>query len=255
MVAELELAEAAALADACRAAPDTFRLLEPDGAVCACLPALSGVPDVNRVIGATATTDLAAVRAFYGDVVHLVHETPGADGLAERLREQGYTPAYAWMKFARPADPGADAPTGLRIAEVSPERAQDFAVPVAGGFGMPDFMRDALAVLVGRPGWTCLAGYDADGRPVSGGALFVTGREAWVGMGATLPDARGQGGQGALLAARIRLAAQQGATRVTTETGVREPGRPERSYRNILRAGFAECYVRPNWRSGPASAG
>jgi GNAT superfamily N-acetyltransferase len=84
---------------------------------------------------------------------------------------------------------------------------------------------------------------------VSGAALYITGDQAWLGMGATKPEARGKGGQSALLAARIRLAAQAGCSSVTTETGVREDGRPDRSYRNILRAGLEEAYERPNWVS------
>ena len=86
---------------------------------------------------------------------------------------------------------------------------------------------------------------------MAGGALFVDGDQAWLGLGATLPEARGRGAQSALLAERIRLAAEAGSTTVTTETGVREDGRPERSYRNILRAGFEEAFVRPNWDVAP----
>ena len=99
-----------------------------------------------------------------------------------------------------------------------------------------------------RAGWTCLVAYDGD-RPVAGGAVYVDGDQAWLGLGATLPQARGRGAQSALLAERIRLAAAAGATTVTTETGVRQEGRPERSYRNILRAGFEEVFERPNWTS------
>ena len=38
-------------------------------------------------------------------------------------------------------------------------------------------------------------------------------------------------------------------TALTVETGERIDGRPSTSYRNILRAGFAETYLRANWRS------
>jgi hypothetical protein len=34
-----------------------------------------------------------------------------------------------------------------------------------------------------------------------------------------------------------------------TETGERVPGKPSNSYRNILRAGFAEAYLRANFMS------
>jgi hypothetical protein len=45
-----------------------------------------------------------------------------------------------------------------------------------------------------------------------------------------------------------------GATVVVTETGETVDGRPEHSYRNILRAGFEPAYVRPNYISAPEDA-
>jgi hypothetical protein len=55
---------------------------------------------------------------------------------------------------------------------------------------------------------------------------------------------------GALLfAARVKEAAEAGCPVAVTETGVRDERGPENSDRNILRAGFAEAYERPNWRS------
>ena len=39
---------------------------------------------------------------------------------------------------------------------------------------------------------------------------------------------------------------------LTTETGEQRADSPNVSYRNILRAGFEEAYVRPNLLSPPA---
>jgi GNAT superfamily N-acetyltransferase len=194
-------------------------------------------------MGPLAATDLERVLEFYDGQAHVVS---GGEGIEDALRAHGYRPGYAWMKFERPADASASAPTALRIEAVGADRGEDLAAVDQGGFGLPELMRPWLAALPGRPGWTCVVAYDGD-APVGGGVLFVTGADAWVGLGATLPAARGQGAQSALLARRIALAAEQGATSVTTETGVVEDGRPARSYRNILRAGFEEAGVRPNW--------
>ena len=49
----------------------------------------------------------------------------------------------------------------------------------------------------------------ATSRPGSG-ALFVDGTTGWLGMGATMPDHRRKGAQGAILAARIAAAADAG---------------------------------------------
>ena len=50
-----------------------------------------------------------------------------------------------------------------------------------------------------------------------------------------------------MLAARLRRAAELGAHTLVTETGEQMPDRPSNSYRNILRHGFQEQYLRPNW--------
>jgi hypothetical protein len=245
----LERAEIAAFGSMFDGAPGgDFAVARIGGAVCGIARSLPGVRDLNRVCGADASTDVQAVLRAYDGLEHIVAVAPGTGALEEHLRAAGYTPAYAWMKFARSADAAADAPTDLRLEEVGPDRAGDFAVPIVGGFGMPPFMAPVIAGAVGRPGWRCLVAYDGD-VPVSAAGLVVAGDQGWLGMGATLPAARGRGAQSALLAARIRLAAEAGCATVTTETGVREEARPDRSYRNILRAGFEEAFARPNWVS------
>jgi GNAT superfamily N-acetyltransferase len=104
--------------------------------------------------------------------------------------------------------------------------------------------------LVGRSGWSCVMAFDG-AAPVATGALFVSGDYAWLGFDATLPSHRRRGAQSALLARRLQEAAARGARLATLETGARLPGRPDNSYRNILRAGFAEAYLRQNLMSPP----
>jgi hypothetical protein len=206
-----------------------------------CLRA-AGVPsrELNAVHGPIG--DVGAVLAHYEGGMHIVC------GDHEGLEEHGYTPGFAWMKFARATDPDAAAPTSLSIEQVGPQGGMDFAVPVRTAFGMPEAFDAWLRELPGRPGWTCLVAYE-DGRALAAGALYVEGDQGWCGLGGTLPEARGRGAQSAILAARVALAARAGAAGVSTETGVdRGP-----SYRNILRAGFAERYERPNW-DAPAAA-
>ncbi|HEX2506990.1 MAG TPA: GNAT family N-acetyltransferase [Miltoncostaeaceae bacterium] len=128
-------------------------------------------------------------------------------------------------------------------------RAEAFGAIVAAAFEMPPDFAGWMAALADRPGWTALLALDGD-EPVGAAALFVNGRAAWLGMGATLPEHRGRGAQGALFAERIRRAAELGLEAVLTETGapVGEEG-PGPSYRNMLRYGFAEVALRHNLRS------
>jgi GNAT superfamily N-acetyltransferase len=82
--------------------------------------------------------------------------------------------------------------------------------------------------------------------PAAAGALFVRDAVGWLGVAGTRPEHRGKGAQGALLAVRVRRALELQVDALTTETGERTADRPSGSYRNILRAGFLEAYVRPN---------
>jgi GNAT superfamily N-acetyltransferase len=77
--------------------------------------------------------------------------------------------------------------------------------------------------------------------------MYVDERAAYLGYAATRPEHRGKGAQNALLAARIRRAAELGCDVVLTETGERRDDRPSNSYRNILRAGFEEHAVTAHW--------
>jgi sugar phosphate isomerase/epimerase len=73
------------------------------------------------------------------------------------------------------------------------------------------------------------------------------GDHAWLGVGATKPEARRRGAHRALLSRRIEAAQRAGARWVVTETGVPQSGQDAPSQRNILAAGFQLAYVRPNW--------
>ena len=107
------------------------------------------------------------------------------------------------------------------------------------------------ANIVGRPGMGSRhVVYDGD-APAGAGGLFVAGRNRLaLGSGATLPGFRGRGAQSAILAARIEDARQQGCRTVTTENSASSlRDRPSNSYRNIVRSGFREEGVRPNYRA------
>jgi hypothetical protein len=89
----------------------------------------------------------------------------------------------------------------------------------------------------------------AGGTPVAAGAVYVNGGYAWLGLGATLASHRRRGAQNASLARRLGEAAARGARVAVTETGERIPDKASHSYRNILRAGFEEMYLRQNYLS------
>jgi GNAT superfamily N-acetyltransferase len=241
---DLESAEYAALIDLFNASPDLCEVVEIGGATCAALRRLGEARMFNRVLHLSSTDPLDEIAAFYGATPWWVSDS---HGLGPELEKRGFVRDYSWMKFSRGVGP-REAQSDLQVVNVGSEGAGDFARAVVGGYEMPEWLLEFNERVVGRAGWSCYVAYDGD-APAGAGALFVHQGLGWLGFGATLPECRGRGAQSAILAARIEDARKQGCSTVVTETGELEEGRPSSSYRNILRAGFREAGVRPNYRA------
>jgi hypothetical protein len=254
----LERIEIDAAADLWRAAPDAVRAdlgiaLERVGdAACFVCRDLQPATIFRRVVGLgverpAGAADLDAIgermRAIGQPWTIGLPPFARPPGLADELARRGFAPGYAWMKFARAADALPQAPTDLAVRRLEPADGAAFAAVVADTFGFGPRPRPWLAALAGRARWSVVGAFDAD-RLVAAGAVFVDGAYAWLGFAATLAAYRGRGAQNALLARRIGEAAALGARIVVTETGERVPDKPSASYRNILRAGFVEKYLR-----------
>jgi GNAT superfamily N-acetyltransferase len=239
-----EHAELAAMHDLFRVAPagSGAEAHEAGGAVALRVAALPQVTEINRIIGLSSLAELERLEPVYAGATAIVSLDPEAQ-LERELEARGYKPGYPWHKFVHEAEP-VEARTELSVETA--RTPHDFGSTVAGGFGLPDAAAAWMSRLVGRAGWHCLVAYDGE-QPVAAGALFATGEAGWCGMGATLPAARGRGGQSAILAARVSLAGEIGLTTLVTETGAPREDGPGPSYRNLLRAGFRLAYERPNY--------
>ncbi len=214
---------------------------------------------VNRCLGtglaAPATpAEVAAIAAAYAEAgvsqyfVQLHPDARPAE-LGDWMRAEGLQADRAWQKFARGADPVEAAAADLEVREIGAEHGREFARIVCPAFDLGDAAIPWLARLPGRAGWHVFMSFDG-ATPAGVGALFVSGDYAWTDWGATAPDFRRRGSQGALMAARLRHALELGCRQVFTCTGVSVPGDPQHSYNNILRAGFRETYVRANHAPG-----
>jgi GNAT superfamily N-acetyltransferase len=260
--AALELVEADGYGELFRAAPDSVRrahrvdICEVAGATCILLGAVPGQLMLNRVNGLglrgrVGDEHLDEIDAFFraGGTQYAIGVSPLAPpDLAPRLAERGFQPGYAWMKFRRGVEPPPGVETTLRVEQAGVDRASAFGTIVARGFGLPDFAAEWFAAVAERPRFRLFLAYDGD-EPAGAGALFVDEGVGWLGAAATLPEHRRKGAQGAILAARIRAARELGLRALATETGERTADRPSGSYRNILRFGFEERYLRPNYVS------
>jgi hypothetical protein len=223
--------------------------------------ALADLQMINLVLGATAPgaldgghleAALAWVRERGADpYVPVVPGLPGTVAAEGFLRTAGFAPAYGWMKFVRDVHPPRFSERGdVEVVELSESGEEPFAAIVAAGFGLPAWGAELFAGLPGRSGWRCYVAR-VDGSAQAAAAMFLDGPVAELGMATTLEPARNRGCQLALLRRRILDAAEAGSELLFVETGERDPERPSNSYRNILRAGFEEAYLCPNWGASP----
>ena len=196
----------------------------------------------------TTLERLGATRAF----LHL--PAYAREELSGWFEDQGLTRYQrSWMRFCRGDEPPPEVKTELVIRAAEPEDAAEFDLVARTAFEIPAPATGLFGCLVGRPRWhTFLA---ADGDAIVGAAgLFVEGEVGHIAFGGVLAKSRRRGGQSALLAARVQRARELGCTVMFTETGEAVPDQPQQSYPNIVRAGFRELYLRPNylWTRQPA---
>lgn len=175
-----------------------------------------------------------------------VHPEARPMNLPEQVRAAGFGSARAWRKFRRRAGNVTPRPAKLEIREIGVEHAREFGRIAGAAFDLEHAVADLVSGLVGRPGWHMFMSFDA-GEPVGTGAIFIRDRLAWCDWGATRPEFRKRGSQGALLSRRLQFATDAGCEWILTCTGEAVPGDPQHSYGNILRSGFQEWTLRPNF--------
>lgn len=130
----------------------------------------------------------------------------------------------------------------LRIGEVAPDQAEEWARVSLVCFGMPQGpLTRLMAAAATNPVFQPFAAWDGD-QMVAVGDLFVQGEVASLHGGATLPEYRGRGAQSALITARIAAAAAAGCRWVVAETA--ESGQ---SANNMSRIGLTSLHVRQSW--------
>ncbi len=222
--------------------------------IASALPASAIV--INRAIGTGLTApatpeslrDIVAAYRSAGVARYFVHVHPDARPaqIGEWLFALGLEQARGWQKFTRGRETVPSSRTDLSLREIGQESASDWAVIVSDAFDLGEQARPWLAQLPGRNRWSVFMSFD-DGVPVGTGALFIDGDVAWADFGATAPQFRRRGSQTALLCHRLEFALDHGCRQVFTCTGEAVPGDPQHSYSNILKAGFRESYVRPNF--------
>jgi hypothetical protein len=177
-----------------------------------------------------------------------LHQGPcgPSDAMVGWLEKRGFRPHHAYSKLVRETRDAPQVRSDLRVRRIGQADSAAFAAVFGHVFAAPPSQRDWITASVGAPGFSHYLAFAGD-QPVATGMVYVQGDGAWMGWGATLTPFRRRGAQGAIIAARVKRAADLGAKWIVSETLEPRRGRPSGSYRNLLEHGFQQAYLRPIW--------
>ena len=173
------------------------------------------------------------------------HEVSPLAGIptSDALTGRGYRPIELTTVLYRPlTEVPAEGSVATRIA--GPDETESWAGVAAEGWRElvdGDLMRSLARVSASATGVKSFFA-ELDGRAVATGALAIHEGVALLAGASTVPEARGRGAQGALLAARLRHAANEGCDLAMMCAA---PG--SASQRNAERHGFRVAYTRTKW--------
>ncbi len=171
-----------------------------------------------------------------------------APAIWKLLGARGYTPIETSTVLVRPtaqASPPVARPIVVRVIEE--DEAPAWTSVAAEGWSsegaeLAAAVEEIGAVIVRTRGVHCFLA-ELDGRPIAAGALNISNGVALLAGASTVPAARRQGAQSALLRERLDFAAVLG---VDLAMVVAQPG--SASQRNAQRQGFRPAYVRSKWQ-------
>jgi hypothetical protein len=201
--------------------------------------------------------DLDTLEDFFqrrgAPVFHEV--SPLADpSLLALLNERGYHPIEFTSVTYRPVRDAAPPRTSnerIVVRRVGTEDHERWVTTAAKGWSelheLADQMQDLARITAERPETVAFLA-ELDGAPIAAGALCLHGGVALFAGASTIPEARKQGAQLALLEGRLRYASEAGCDLAMM---CALPG--SASQRNAERHGFRIAYTRIKWRQGLVS--
>lgn len=202
------------------------------------------------LFGSLGDAELEQIEEFFrargADVHHEVSPFIDAQTLS-RLGTRGYRPIEFSSVLVRPAVADTGSSPGLAVRRIEAEEAALWSSVAAAGWrgespGLEEFVEALGHVFARAEDVHCFVA-ERDGQPVATASLCLHEGVALLAGASTLPVARRQGAQAALLQARLRFAAQQGAELAMM---VAQPGSD--SQRNAESQGFRLAYTRTKWQ-------
>lgn len=196
-------------------------------------------------------TDMDTLEEFFrskdADVFHEV--SPLADPTVfALLAERGYQPVEFSNVMYRPITPDlrleAAINEQINVRLTGKHEADLWADTASEGWSefteVADFLKELGQVSAQSDSLSFIA--ELEGKPIATGSLIIAGDVALLAGASTVPTARRQGAQLALLEGRLRYAARHGCT---IGMMVAQPG--SGSQRNAERHGFRIAYTRTKW--------
>jgi GNAT superfamily N-acetyltransferase len=191
--------------------------------------------------------DLETIERFFeergAEVFHEVSPIALPETL-ELLVARGYHPVELSSVMFRPISGTRPEEGRVRARIASAEEIGLWSDVAAEGwreFGVGEFMRDIGQISASSEGMTPFLA-EMDGRAIGTGAVGIHDGVAILAGASTIPEARKQGAQRALLEARLAFAAQHGCDLAMMAAA---PG--SASQRNAERQGFRIAYTRIKW--------
>jgi hypothetical protein len=188
-------------------------------------------------------------RQYGAPVFHEVSPLAGIS-LFGLLNERGYQPVELTSVMHRPLRRGVDLTLSrnekIRVRLVGEDDQELWAQTAAQGWSesadLSEFLSELRQI---NPHWKDMVSFlaELDGQTIAAAGLSISARVALLAGACTVPAARKQGAQLALLDSRLRYAAGQGCDIAMM---CAQPGTP--SQRNAERDGFRIAYTRIKWR-------
>lgn len=199
-----------------------------------------------------AASDLETIERFFEErgaaVFHEVSPIAPPETL-QLLVARGYRPVELSTVLFRPISVASTRHDEGRVrARIASADEVPLWSDVAGEgwreLGVGDFVRDIGRISASSRGMTAFLA-ELDGRVIGTGAIGMYDGVAILTGASTIPEARKQGAQRALLEARLAYAAQHGCDLAMMAAA---PG--SASQRNAERQGFRIAYTRIKWEKG-----
>lgn len=196
---------------------------------------------------ASAHTLQALEHFFHTRGAPAIHElSPLAGvGVTAALVARGYRPVEQTNVLLRPLDALPSPPAGLEVAVATPELRDAWVASSVRGWSEDAATASIIGGIARRafesPRMTSVYVAHA-GQVMATASLGLHDGLALLGGASTCPEFRGRGAQRALLAFRLRLAREQGATLAIMGA---DPG--STSQHNAQRSGFCVAYTRTKW--------